>query len=137
MGKLGKYLKKTRIRVSIPFFSYEVVLDDLVDSKDVDSRITRLTQIKTDLEETISAVTQLQNEAFKSKSEADTLRETVNRLQEDKNTAEQLLRVPEESFARVFAKASSKGRSRGLIEGTLIGFVTGALSSFVVWYLTK
>ncbi|MHB8894144.1 MAG: hypothetical protein ACYC99_03070 [Candidatus Geothermincolia bacterium] len=136
-SSLGRYLKKIRLRISLPFVNYEVVLDDLLDSKDVDCRITRLAQIKTDLEESISAVSQLQQEALQSKAEADVLRETVSQLQQDKHTAEELLKVPEESFARVLTKASARGRARGIAEGVVIGFVSGVLSSLFVWYLTK
>lgn len=78
-SSIAKHLKKARLRVSLPFLSYEVTLDDLIDSKDVDERIKRLSAIKNDLEATIIAVGQLQAEAFKSKNEADKLRET-NRL---------------------------------------------------------
>ena len=134
---ISKYLKKTRLRVSLPFVSYEVTLDDLLDSKDVDARIRRLSQIRTDLEDTISAVEQLQADALRNKKDSDALKATVEQLKQDKATAEEMLKLPEESFARLLTRASSKGRTRGIIEGVLIGFTTGALSSFLVWYLTK
>jgi predicted nuclease with TOPRIM domain len=134
---LAKYLKKARLRVSLPFLSYEVTLDDLIDSKDVDERIKRLSTIKNDLEETIVAVEQLQAEAFKSKNEADKLKETISLLEQDKSTAEAMLKLSEESFSRVLSRASSKGRVRGIIEGIIIGFTTGILSSLLAWYLTK
>jgi predicted nuclease with TOPRIM domain len=136
-SSLAKYLKKARLRVSLPFLSYEVTLDDLIDSKDVDERIERLSTIKNDLEETIVAVEQLQAEAFKSKNEANKLKETISLLEQDKSTAEAMVKLPEESFSRVLSRASSKGRVRGIIEGIIIGFITGILSSLLVWYLTK
>lgn len=134
---IAKHLKKARLRVSLPFLSYEVTIDDLIDSKDIDERIERLSTIKNDLEETIVAVEQLQAEAFKSKNEADKLRVTISALEQDKSTAEAMLKLPEESFSRVLSRASSKGRVRGRIEGIIIGFITGVLSSLLVWYLTK
>ena len=134
---IKKHLKKARLKISLPFMSYEVTLDDLMDSKDIDERIKRLSTIKKDLQETIIAVEQLQDEAFKSKNEADKLKETISALEQDKSTAEEMLKLPEESFSRVLTKASSKGRVRGIIEGIIIGFITGILSSLLVWYLTK
>ena len=87
--------------------------------------------------ELLVEVEQLQDEAFKSKNKADKLRETISDLEQDKSTAEEMLKLPEESFSRVLSKASSKGRARGIIEGIIIGFITGILSSLLVWYLTK
>ncbi len=136
-SSLAKYLKKARLIVSLPFLRYEVTLDDLIDSKDVDERIERISIIKNDLEETIVAVEQLQAEAFKSKNEANKLKETISLLKQDKSTAEAMVKLPEESFSRILSRASSKGRVRGIIEGIIIGFITGILSSLLVWYLTK
>lgn len=51
--------------------------------------------------------------------------------------AETLLQVPEDSFARMLARANSKARIRGIVEGLTIGLVTGAISSLGVWYLTR
>ena len=138
MSKLIDTLKRrTRLRISLPFISYEVALDDLATSETVDARIARLSEIKRDLEAAISAVQGLQDEAKERKAEADQLQALVAKLQEDKNAAESLLKVPEESFLRLVGRATSKGRFRGLIEGVIIGFVTGALSSFLVWLLTR
>lgn len=134
---IAKHLRKARFRVALPFFSYEVTLDDLIDSKNVDDRINRLSQIKGDLEDTIGAVEQLQAEALQHKAEADSLKETVEKLQQDKSTAEAMLKLPEESFSRVLTRANSKGRIRGLVEGLIIGLITGVLSSLLVWHITK
>ncbi len=83
------------------------------------------------------AVSALQDEAGERKAEVDQLQELVAKLQEDKNAAESLLQVPEESLVRLMSRATSKGRARGLAEGAIIGFLTGALSSLLVWYLTN
>ena len=137
INKFTKHLKKTRLRLSLPFLSYELALDDILNSKDVDERIKRLSTIKNDLADTVIAVEQLQADALKSKHEADNLKKVVKHLEQDKSTAEEILKVPEESFARLVSKASSKGRFKGIIEGAFIGFVTGVLSSGLVWYITK
>ncbi|MBI4317546.1 MAG: hypothetical protein HY675_03570 [Chloroflexi bacterium] len=127
----------TRLRISLPFISYEVALDDLATSDTVDARIARLGEIKRDLEAAIAAVHGLQEEARDRKTEADQLQALIAKLQEDKSAAESLLKLPEESFIRLVGRATSKGRVRGLIEGAIIGFATGALSSFLVWYFTR
>lgn len=112
-------------------------LSQALDARTVDERLARLDQIRTDLGAAVDAVTELQREAQDNKKEAEALREAVTRLEQDKVTAETLLQVPEDSFARMLARANSKARVRGIVEGAVIGFTTGALSSLVVWYLTK
>jgi predicted phage gp36 major capsid-like protein len=129
--------KSSRLSFSIPFFRYEMDLGQALDPKTVDERIARLDQIRADLIGAIDAVTELQKEAQDNKKEAKQLREAVDRLEQDKVTAETMLKVPEDSFARMLGRANSKARVRGLVEGSLIGFTTGALSSWLVWYLTK
>jgi hypothetical protein len=129
--------KSSRLSFSIPFFRYEMDLGQALDPKTVDERIARLDQIRADLGGAIDAVTELQKEAQDNKKEAENLRQAVERLEQDKVTAETLLKVPEDSFARMLGRANSKARLRGLFEGSAIGFTTGALSSLLVWYLTK
>jgi hypothetical protein len=133
---LKKHLSKARFRINLPFISYEVPIDELLNSKNIDERITRLGEIKRDLQGAIEAVDGLQAEALERKSEVEHLQHTVQQLEEDKNTAETLLKMPEESFARLLVRAGSRGRIRGIVEGLVIGLLTGALSSFLVWYLT-
>ena len=112
-------------------------LGQALDPRTVDERIARLDQIRADLGGAIDAVTELQKEAQDNKREASQLREAVDRLEQDKITAETLLKVPEDSFARMLGRANSKARLRGLLEGSAIGFTTGAISSLLIWYLTK
>jgi hypothetical protein len=85
----------------------------------------------------VHAVTQLQAEALQNKKEAEDLRATVEQLKQDKSTTEAMLKLPEDSIARVLARASSRGRIRGIIEGIIIGLITGGLSSYFIWYVTK
>lgn len=133
MKKFGK----ARLRISLPFFSYEIQLDDLLSSKDIDQRVKKLIDIEKDLEDAIDAVKKLQHDALKSKHEVKQLDETINKLKQDKDTAESMLKFPQESFTRVLTRASSKGRTRGITEGIIIGFITGVLSSFVVRFFAK
>lgn len=131
------FKKNTKLSVSLPFLRYEIDLAQAIDPTTVDERIARLDQIRNDLNAAVEAVAELQREAQDNKKEAEELRGAVEQLAQDKVTAETLLQVPEESFSRMLARANSKARTRGLIEGSLIGFTTGALSSLLVWYVTK
>lgn len=136
---LTKHLSRSKFRITIPFIpiSYEFDINNLVNSRNIDERIEKLNGIKQDLQDAIEAVEVLQIEALERKEESNHLQETVEQLKEDKNTAEQLLEIPEESFARLISRASSKSRFRGIIEGSIIGFLTGCVSSLLIWYLTK
>ncbi len=137
MSKLRQTLKSARLRVALPFLSYEVKLDELLSSASADERIAKLGSIKEDLEAAVVAVEGLKQEAEARKMEADDLKDTVQKLEDEKNTVETLLKLPEESFTRVLTRASAKGRVRGLFEGILVGFATGVMSSLLIWYITK
>lgn len=129
--------RNSKLSVSLPFFRYEMDLGQALGAKSVDERIARLDQIRSDLRAAVDAVAELQREAQQNKKQAEALREAVERLGQDKVTAETLLKVPEDSFARMLARANARARVRGLIEGAVIGFFTGCASSFVIWYFTK
>ncbi len=136
-ARIIRALRNARIRLSLPGISYEISSEDLLGRQTIDQRLERLGSIKADLQASISAVEELEFEANQKKREVNELEEIVQRLNEDKTTAEGLLRLPEDTFTRVFARAVSKGRGRGIVEGVVIGFLTGTASSFLVWYLTK
>lgn len=136
MSRLRQSFKSASFRIALPFLSYEVRLNDLIDTKSADERIARLGVIKEDLEAAVVAVEGLKPEAEARKREAGELKDTVQKLEEEKNTVETLLKLPEESFTRVLTRASAKGRVRGVVEGMLLGFLTGVLSSLLVWYVT-
>lgn len=129
--------KNSKVSVSLPFLRYELDLTQALDPATVDERIARLDQIKADLTAAAEAVAELQREAQDNKKEAQSLRESVKQLEQDKVTAETLLQVPEESFSRMLARANAKARMRGIIEGASVGLLTGVLSSLLVWYATK
>ena len=127
----------SKVSVSLPFLRYELDLTQALDPVTVDERIARLDKIRDELEAAAVAVGELRREAQDNKKEAESLRESVKKLEQDKVTAETLLQVPEDSFARMLARANSKARIRGIVEGLTIGLVTGAISSLGVWYLTR
>jgi hypothetical protein len=135
--RLIRQLRNFRLRISLPFMSYEITPGDFLTRGDIDERIEKLGTIKQDLLASIAAIEELQVDAQGKKRQVDELQTAVQQIEQDRATAETLLHVPEESFARVLGRAAAQGRWRGLVEGTLIGFLTGAASSFVVWYLTK
>jgi hypothetical protein len=137
MKLIDGLMKSSKLSVHLPFLRYEIDLGQALDNRTVDERIAKLDQIRADLEAAVHAVAELQLEAQGNKKESAALQEAVVRLKQDKVTAETLLKVPEDSFARMLARANDKARVRGLVEGAVIGFLTGALSSYVVWYLTK
>lgn len=103
----------------------------------IDERLLKLAKIQEDLGDALEAVSELQKSAMVSKKEANNLEQEVHRLREDKATAEELVKIPEEAFSRMLSRASAKGRGRGLVEGILVGLSTGAASSLLVWYFTK
>lgn len=113
-----------------------ISLADLQGEGSVDERIARLGKIKADLEAAIAAVGELQTDASTSKTQVDELRKDIASLEQDKATAEHLLNVPEESYARLHDRATRRGQRRGIIIGIIIGFITGFISSYAVWYVT-
>lgn len=137
MRSVREQLRNARVRVSLPFISYEMSVADLVNPTTVDERIEGLNRVRADLLGAVEAVEKLQSEAQQRKQEVAQLEQTMQTLKQDRHAVETLLKVPEESFARLIARASSKARTRGILEGIIIGLVTGTLSSFLVWYLTK
>jgi flagellar motility protein MotE (MotC chaperone) len=133
MGKLKEILRKNaRIRITLPFFAYEITPDELLSGKSVDERISQLEKVRSDLMDAVGAVESLQEEAQKSKEEVTNLNQQLAKLREDKETTESLLRVPEESFARVLDKASSKAQWKGLIIGFFLG-ILASLAANAIW----
>ncbi len=130
-------LKQGRLRISIPFLTYEMRIDGLLSEKSVEDRIARLAEIQDELEGAVTAVSDLKDEAIRTKDEANSLRSRIDELEKDKSAAEKMLEVPEESFSRLLSRANSKARLRGIVEGSCIGFLTGCGSSMFVWYVTN
>lgn len=120
------------------------IVDVVLTEEEVRQRLANLSTIRDDLESmreglksVIVAVTALQIDASEKLAERERLKQSLAALEADAQTAEALLRLPEDSFTRLFDKANAKGRLRGRVEGILIGLVTGAASSWLIWYVTK
>lgn len=131
MGKLAEIARAVRrdlrIRVGLPFITYEVRFNDVLGGRSADERIEKLDQIKTDLVAATDAVDILKEEAIVAKRQAEELIETVGKLQEDKKAAEKVLTVPEEALARLLDRANSRGRARA---GSLSAWSSACLQVF-------
>ena len=134
--KLRGLLRGARFRVWMPFFSYEISIDDLLDDATTDTRIAKLDGAVRDLRAAAQAVTELREEAVIRQREAHRLREEVRSLEAEKATASTLLSLPEGALANLLARAGRRGRIRGWIAGAIIGLLTGVLSGLAVWYFT-
>ncbi len=126
-------LKSLKLLVGI--YGFEAVIQRRLTPTDVDERITKLTAVQADLEAAVEAVKSLRESADRSKREVEQLRTLVLQIQEDKQVAEKMVKMPEEAVARVMYRASAKGRGRGLVEGIAIGFLSGLGSSLLASYI--
>jgi hypothetical protein len=126
-----KLLRNSRIRIGLLGFSYEITPEELLNRQSVDERIQKLEKVRQDLLDAVDAVKSLEDEAHKNKKELEELNVQLNKLREDKQTTEQLLELPQQSFARVLDKASKGAQWRGLI----IGFVLGILASLIASWI--
>ena len=117
--------------------SIRVSLADALSPEGIDDRIAKLDAIQRDLAAAVAAVGELKKQALERKDEVQELQDRVKQLQEDRAAAEQMLKPPEDAVIRLYSRAAGRNRLRGIIEGLVIGFVTGALSSLLIWYLTK
>jgi len=131
--KLRDALLSSRLRISIPFLAYEIDVSRLLDTQSIDERLQRLSLVKNDLQVAVQAIRELEKEAEERKEEAELLERAVRDLEQEKSAAEAILDLPREAVARLMQEAASKGRVRGLLEG----FLTGVLSSLLVWLLTN
>ena len=125
-------------------YGFNAVADKLKPRSNVDERIAKLERIKDDLVAATEAVTTLQEEAEASKAETQKLQAMIADLESDRQTAlkdkdaaEQLLALPEDSVARLILKANARDKGRALFQGIAIGLTTGVVSSGLVWYFTN
>lgn len=109
-----------------------LVLDPIT----IDARLKKLDSIKWDIEAAVEAVTEIQRDARLSKEKTESLQKEILALKTDQEAAEAMLQAPRDSVVRFLGTAISNDRRQGRIEGVLIGLVTGALSSWVIWFLT-
>jgi hypothetical protein len=152
MGSMGKILDSLnqrinlkgifnksyiRVRIPIPFIHYEIPIGEILDPQSIDTRISRLSDIKSELESAIGAVESLRDEAQQNKEEVSKLLCRIQELEADKNTAENLLQAPQDSVIRLIDLATSKSKNKGRMEGLIIGLISGVISSLAVWFFTE
>jgi len=109
-----------------------LVLDPIT----IDARLKKLDSIKGDIEAAVEAVTEIQRDARLSKEKTESLQKEILALKADKQAAEAILQAPRDSVVKLLGTAISNDRRKGRIEGVLIGLVTGAVSSWAIWFLT-
>ena len=131
MGALKQFLKKTQFRVGALGFYYEISPDDFLNHESVDERISKLEKVRSDLMDAVNAVESLQEEAASNKKELEKVSEQLEKLKEDKKTTENLLELPQQSFARVIDKASRAAQWKGI----LVGFIFGILASLIATWI--
>lgn len=132
-----RVLGKVEVDVGLGGPSIRVSLAEVFSPEGIDDRIAKLDAIQKDLAAAVTAVGELKNQAVERKDELQTLQDQVKQLQEDRAAAEQMLNQPEDAVIRLYSRAAGRNRVRGIVEGLVIGFVTGAASSLLIWYVTK
>jgi hypothetical protein len=126
-----KFLRNSRFNIELLGFSYEITPEELLNRQSVDERIQKLEKVRQDLLDAVDAVKSLEDEAHKNKKELEELNVQLNKLREDKQTTEQLLELPQQSFARVLDKASKGAQWRGLIIGLVLGILASLIASWI------
>ena len=99
--------------------------------------VRQLERVRDELRSALTSVESLRIDAVERSREADALRQQVAALGDDRKAAEAVLRLPEEAVTRLVARANRCGAWRGRLEGAAIGFLTGVVSSYLVWWLTR
>jgi hypothetical protein len=125
------FLRYIEIEINLPFISYKISPDELVSRESVDTRIAKLEKVRSDLLDAVDAVKSLEAEAHKNKDELIQLSEQLSTLKQDKETTEALLKLPQDSFARVLDNASKGAQWKGLV----IGFFLGILASLIATWI--
>ena len=137
-GFFEKYLRMiSYTSIKVAGLSFNLPIDELLNPKTIDQRIQRLSTLKTDLQDSIQAIEELEFEAKEKKTELTILEKRIKQLTEDKTSTETLLQISSESLGRILATAERKSRVNGIIVGIVIGLITGGVSSYIVWLITK
>lgn len=125
------FLQNVRIRINLPFMSYEITPAELLSRRDIDERIAKLEKVRADLLDAVDAVKLLEDEAHTSKDNLTKLNDQLLSIRKDKETIEKLLQLPENSFSRIINKATRISQFMGLG----IGFLLGIAASFIATWL--
>lgn len=121
--------------IRIPFLrkylvmKFNIFFDD--ERGEIEDKIIKLGKIKEDLEQVIDVVDEMESEAKRKKTEIDQLTNQLLKVEEQKKTAEQILKLPKEAFVSLIEDANKKGRNRGIIIGIIISIVAGLIVYFI------
>ena len=142
MSKLIDYFKSLTSRITIDSSGIPSIVIELdkkieLNNKEIEERISQLDDIKSKLIETANIVNQISTDSKQKKAELDELVKKYQEIKQDKDESEKLLQVNKDSFARILLSTNIKTERRSIWIGIIIGFVTGTLSSLLVWYITS
>lgn len=105
--------------------------------KTIDERLNKLSKIREDLRDAITAIEDLQKDAASAKKEYDMMSQKLDKLKRDKETIDGLLGLPKEAIVDILTEASIKGQRVNWFVGFGIGIITGIISSFITWLLIQ
>lgn len=128
--KIRLFFDPTIDKVSITIFSASIANDAAL-------AVQQLEGVQKELSTALASIESLRIDAVERLRESEDLREQIARLTDDKKAAEAMLEVPQDAVTRLVSRANRRGAWRGRMEGAFIGFLTGAASSFLVWWLTQ
>jgi hypothetical protein len=79
------------------------------------------------------AIQLISEESKQKKIELDELRLRLAEINKDKETIEKVLQIDQDSFSRLLISTNKKTEKRSILIGIVIGFLTGTVSSYLVW----
>lgn len=131
MSKLSKFFSGIRFRFRLFPFPFEIDFTEMLSSKSVDERISKLSKIHDDLLDAVEAVNELEKEAELNKTEIEKAKSKIAELQGDQEATKELLKISEPAFARVLKKATKKTRWTSMIIGFILGIFASLIASYV------
>jgi hypothetical protein len=141
MSKFIDYIKSGVSRITIvslgfPGIAFELEKKIEFNNKEIEERIIQLDDIKSKLIEAADAINQISTDSKQKKVELEELIKKYQEIKQDKDESEKLLQLNKDSFGRILTSTNKQTERRSILIGIIIGFVTGTLSSLLVWYLT-
>jgi septal ring factor EnvC (AmiA/AmiB activator) len=143
MSAISNFIKSIRPILTInslngiPNIAFEISKKIELDNSEIEDRINQLDDIKDKLIKAAEAINLLSKESKQKKADLETIKIKIDEINKEKETAEKILEVDHESFARLLFSTNKKTEKRSIVIGVIIGFITGTISSYLVWYLTK
>lgn len=131
MSVLSKVFSVVRLTFRLFPFPFEIDFTEMLSSKSVDERISKLSKIHHDLLDAVAAVNELEKEAELNKAEIEKTKSKIAELQGDQKATKELLKISEPALARILKKATKKTRWASMI----IGFILGILASLIASYV--